>query len=249
MIMTNLTDMVAIVTGASSGIGAGIARMLAAEGVKVALAARREAELERVAEEIRSIGGTAIVIPANLRDENHVRNLIERTQHELGPIDILVNNAGVARNQPIHALNMKHWDLVLDVNLRAPVRLCSAILPGMRERRRGFIVNMASEAGLFVYPGMGAYCVSKHALRVVTELIQDENQAYGIKAWAICPGMVDTPMGSDMPGGNPETYLKVDEVVDMVRFLLKQGDNVKMGPEILIRTMRNPFAPRQIGDL
>ena len=102
---------------------------------------------------------------------------------------------------------------------------------------------------MFVYPGMGAYCVSKHALRVVTELIQDENQTYGIKAWAICPGMVDTPMGSEMPGGNLDNYLKIDEVVDVVRLLLKQADNVKMGPGILIRTMRQPLEPRKIGDV
>ncbi len=136
---------------------------------------------------------------------------------------------------------MKHWDLVMSVNLRAPAYLCRAVLPGMRDRKRGFIINIASEAGLLVWAGMGAYAVSKNALRVLTQLIQDENQGYGIKAWAICPGMVDTPMGVEMPGGNPERFLNVAEVVDIVRFLLRQGDNVKMGPEILIRTMLNPF--------
>lgn len=239
--MTDLNNLVAIVTGASSGIGEGLARMLASEGVKVALAARRENELERVAAEIRSGGGTALVVPTNMREEAHLVNLIERTQSELGPIDILVNNAGAARHQPMHAMTMKYWDLIMAVNLRAPVFLSSRVLPGMRDRRRGFIVNIASEAGMFVYPGMGAYAVSKHALRVATQLIQDENQDYGIKAWAICPGMVDTPMGADMPDGNPKNFLNVDEVVDVIRFLMKQGDNVKLGPEILIRTMRNPF--------
>jgi NADP-dependent 3-hydroxy acid dehydrogenase YdfG len=239
--MTNLTGLVGVVTGASSGIGAGLAKMLAAEGVKVALAARRVEELNRVAAEIRSGGGTAVVMPTNLREEDQLKNLIERTQQEFGPIDLLVNNAGVARNQPVHKLNMNHWDLVMAVNLRAPAYLCSMVLPGMRERRRGFIINIASEVGLFVCAGMGAYTVSKNALRVLTQLIQDENQNHNIKAWAICPGMVDTPMGADMPNGNPEHFLKVDEVVDVVRFLLKQGDNVKLGPEILIRTMLDPF--------
>ncbi len=239
--MSNLKGLVGIVTGASSGMGEGIARMLAAEGVKVALTARRVDELARVAAAIRSAGGTALVVPANMREEDHLKQLLERTEQEFGPIDLLVNSAGVARKQPIHELRMKHWDLVMDVNLRAPAYLCNAVLPGMRERRRGFIVNIASEVGMFVYTGMGAYAVSKYALRMLTQLIQDENQHYGIKAWAICPGMVDTPMGADMPDGNPERFLKVDEVVDVVRFLLKQGDNVKMGPEILIRTMLNPF--------
>lgn len=239
--MTDLHNLVAIVTGASSGIGEGLAKMLAAEGVKVALAARREEELNRVAAEIRSGGGTALVVPANLRDEAHLINLLQRAETELGPIDILINNAGVARIQPIHELNMKHWDLVMAVNLRAPMFLASHILPGMRERRRGFIINIASEAGSLIWPGMGAYAISKHALRAATELIQNENQACGIKAWAICPGMVDTAMGADMPDGQPQYFLRVEDVVETVRFLLKQGDNVKMGPEILIRTMRDPF--------
>lgn len=239
--MQHLAGQVAIVTGASVGIGAGLARMLAAEGAAVALAARREEELQRVAAEIAAAGGRALVVPTNARDEASLLALVARTQEEFGPVDILVNNAGVARNQPIHALNMKHWDLVMEVNLRAPALLSAALLPGMRERRRGTIINMASEAGVDVIPGMGAYCVSKHALRVLTELTQKENQDRGIKAWAICPGMVDTEMGAEMPGGNPANFLTVDEVVEVVRFLLCQGENVRMGPEIVLRPMRNPF--------
>ena len=240
--MAELQGKVAIVTGASAGIGEGIARMLAAEGVCVALAARREDELERVAAAIRAEGGTALVVPTNVREQAALAHLVATTRAELGPISILVNNAGLARNQPIHETTMKMWDLVMAVNLRAPVFLSAAVLPDMRAQRRGWIVNVASEAGSLIYPGMGAYATSKHALRVVTELTQEENQEFGIKAWALCPGMVDTAMGADMPGGNPANFLRVAEVVEVVRFLLKQGDNVKMGPEILIRTMRDPFA-------
>ncbi|MBA3533928.1 MAG: SDR family oxidoreductase [Ardenticatenales bacterium] len=239
--MTNLHGLVAVVTGASGGIGEGLAKMLAEEGVRVVLAARRAEELQRVAEEIRAAGSEALVLPTNMRDEAELLALLERTEQEFGPVDILVNNAGIARNQPIHALNMKHWDLVMEVNVRAPALLCSRVLPGMRERRRGYIINLSSEAGSFVFPGMGAYCISKNALRVMTQLIQEENQDRNIKAWAISPGMVDTAMGADMPGGNVENFLKVEEVVEVVRFLLKQGDNVRMGPEVLIRPMRDPF--------
>lgn len=236
-----LDDMVAVVTGASGGIGEGIARMLAAEGVAVALAARREEELIRVASEIREAGGRAHVYPTNVRADAELTALVERAEQALGPIDILVNNAGVARNQPIHDLVMKHWDLVMDVNLRAPTYLCRSVLPGMRERGRGFIVNIASEAGSFIVPGMGAYTVSKNGLRVLTELIDRENFDLGIKAWAICPGMVDTEMGAAMPGGVVENYLQVSDVADLVRFLLHQDPNVRMGPVLTMRTMRNPF--------
>jgi len=238
--MDTLNDTVAIVTGASSGIGEGIAKMLSAEGVKVSLVARRQNELQRVAEEIRQQGGTASVIPADLRDEKALRAAVEQTQNTLGPIDILVNSGGIINVSPIHKLDMQAWDANMDINLRAPAVLCAAVLPGMRERKRGYIINIASEAGVFIYGGMGAYAVSKHALRVLTELIQEENQDLGIKAWAICPGFVDTPLAAWAPGKNRGNMLTVEEVVGIVRFVLTQGLNVKLGPEILIRTTRNP---------
>ena len=113
----------------------------------------------------------------------------------------------------------------------------------MRERKRGYIVNIASEAGVYVYGGMGAYDISKHALRILTELIQAENQDLGIKAWAICPGFVDTPLATWASGASPRNFLTVADVVGVVRFLLTQGANVTLGSEILIRTTRNPFSP------
>lgn len=241
--METLNGTVAFITGASSGIGEGIAKMLAAEGVKVALVARRHHELERVAQAIRNLGGTALTALADLRDEPALRAVIEQTRTTLGPIDMLVNSGGIVETTPIHELDVQAWDACLQVNLRAPALLCAAVLPDMRERKRGFIVNIASEAGAFVYGGMGAYAISKHALRVLTELIQEENQEVGVKAWAICPGYVDTPMAAAWdPDANPHHFLQVKEVVDVVRFLLTQGANVKMGPEILIRTTRNPHA-------
>jgi len=207
----------------------------------VALAARRLAELERVAADIRAAGGTALAVPTDARDEATLRALVARTEQELGPIDILANCAGISISQEIHALAMPQWDEVMVVNLRAPALLCASVLQGMRRRGYGRIVNVASEAGVLVYAGMGAYAVSKHGLRVLTELIQEENQELGIKAWAICPGMVDTPMGAGSEGANLRNFLTVDQVVDVVRYLLHQDENVKLGPEILIRTQRNPF--------
>lgn len=242
--MDTQSGTVALITGASSGIGEGIAKMLAAEGMKVALVARRQHELERVAQAIRLQGGTALIAPADLRDDQALRAVVEQTHSQLGPIDMLVNAGGIVDTRPIHDTDLQAWDDCLQVNLRAPTLLCAAVLPGMRERRRGFIVNIASEAGAFVYGGMGAYAISKHGLRVLTELIQEENQEMGVKAWALCPGYVDTPMAAAWdPDANPHHFLQVEEVVNVVRFLLTQGENVKMGPEILIRTTRNPHAP------
>lgn len=241
--MSALNGAVALVTGASSGIGEGIAHMLATEGVQMALVARRRHELQRVARAIRRHGGAALIAPADLRDASALHAVVEQTHNQLGPIDILVNCAGIVETTPIHALDAQAWDACLEVNLRAPALLCAAVLPGMRERKRGYIINIASEAGAFVYAGMGAYAISKHALRVLTELVQEENQEFGVKAWAICPGFVDTPMvAAWAPEANPHNFLRVEDVVGVVRFLLSHGANVKMGPEILIRTTRNPYA-------
>jgi NAD(P)-dependent dehydrogenase (short-subunit alcohol dehydrogenase family) len=207
------------------------------------LVARRHAELERVADAIRQQGGTALIAPVDLRDDQALRAVVDQTRTLLGPIEILVNNGAIAYSTCIHDLDVQAWDECLAVNLRAPTLLCAAVLPGMRERKRGYIINIASEAGVFIYGGMGAYAISKHALRVLTELIQAENQEFGLKAWAICPGFVDTPLAASWaPSPNPSNILRVEDVVDVVRFLLTQGANVKMGPEILIRTTRDPYA-------
>ena len=241
--MKTIKGAVALVTGASSGIGEGIAKMLAAEGVQVALTARRAIELQRVVEDIHQVGGKALPLPVDLQDERSLRAGFEQIQATLGPVDILVNSAGSVYTTPIHEIEMPAWDAALAVNLRAPTLLCSLVLPGMRERKRGYVINLSSEAGSIVYAGMGAYAVSKHALRVLTELIQAENQDFGIKAWAISPGYVNTPMGVDFAGdkGIHANFLTVAEVVDLVRFLLFQGENVMMGPEILIRTTYPPL--------
>jgi len=112
----------------------------------------------------------------------------------------------------------------------------------MQQRKFGRIINIGSEAGVAIVPGLAAYCVIKHALRALAEVIQDGNRTKGIKAWVVCPGFVDTDMGCVVPSANPNNFLRVEEVVDAVRFLLHTGDNVKLGPEILVRTMRNPMS-------
>jgi NADP-dependent 3-hydroxy acid dehydrogenase YdfG len=240
--MTVLTDRVAVVTGASTGIGAGLAAMLAAEGARVVLAARREDALERVAKGIRQAGGEAIPVVTDLTDDGALANLVARTRAELGPIDILVNNAGYAVWKSLEATSLAEWDHTFAVNVRAAAYLCAAVLPDMQARRFGRVINIGSEAGVAIVPGLAAYCISKHALRALTEVIQDANHDNGIKAWVVCPGFVDTDMGHVIPGANPANFLRVDEVVDLVRFLLHTGDNVKLGPEVLIRTMRNPMS-------
>jgi NADP-dependent 3-hydroxy acid dehydrogenase YdfG len=239
--MSSLNGRVALVTGASSGIGAGIAAMLAAEGARVMLAARREAELNRAAERVRRAGGSALTHVTDLTEDESLASLLARTTSALGPVDVLVNNAGYAVWKPLERTTMAEWDHTFAVNVRAAAYLSAAVLPGMQARGFGRVVNIGSEAGVAIVPGLAAYCVSKHALRALTEVIQDGNHDGGIKAWVVCPGFVDTEMGQVVPGANRENFLNVAEVVDLVRYLLRLPDNVKIGPEVLVRTMRNPM--------
>lgn len=239
--MPGLPRRVAVVTGASSGIGTGLATMLASEGALVVLAARRIGQLEVVAERIRQAGGQALPIVTDLTNDESLAALVGQVRSEFGEVDILVNNAGFALWKPLEATTIEEWDQTFAVNVRAAAYLSAAFLPRMQERHFGRIVNIASEAGAAIVPGLAAYCVSKHALRVLTEVIQNGNHDNGIKAWAVCPGFVDTDMGYVVPGGNPKNFLHVEDVVDVVRYLLRLGDNVKLGPEILVRTMRNPI--------
>jgi NADP-dependent 3-hydroxy acid dehydrogenase YdfG len=239
--MTALTNRVALVTGASMGIGAGLAAMLAAEGARVVLAARRRDELEQVAKDIRRDGGTAVPVVTDLTDDDSLARLLAATRAELGAVDVLVNSAGYAIWKPLEATTITEWDHTFAVNVRAAAYLCGAVLPGMQARGFGRIINIGSEAGVAIVPGFAAYCVSKHALRALAEVIQDANHDNGIKAWVICPGFVNTDMGYVVPGADPAGFLQVAEVVDVVRYLLRTGDNVKLGPEILLRTMRNPM--------
>ena len=239
--MPALTNRVALVTGASMGIGAGLAAMLAEEGARVVLAARRRDELEQVAKDIRRDGGTAVPVVTDLTDDDSLARLLAATRAELGAVDVLVNGAGYAIWTPLEATTITEWDHTFAVNVRAAAYLCGAVLPGMQARGFGRIINIGSEAGVAIVPGFAAYCVSKHALRALTEVIQDANHENGIKAWVICPGFVNTDMGYVVPGADPADFLQVAEVVDVVRYLLRTGDNVKLGPEILLRTMRNPM--------
>ena len=239
--MTGLADRVAVVTGASTGIGAAMADMLAAEGAKVVLAARRQRELERVAASIRQRGGVAVPVVTDLADDDSLARLVATAESEAGPVDVLVNNAGYALWKALEATTMAEWDHTFAVNVRAAAYLSAALLPSMAARRFGRIINIGSEAGVAIVPGLAAYCVSKHALVALTEVIQDGNHDNGIKAWVICPGFVDTDMGYVVPGANRANFLTVEEVVDTARHLLRTGDNVKLGPQILLRTMRNPM--------
>ena len=195
--MNLLTKRVALVTGAGRGIGRAIALAYAAEGAAVAVTARTTSELEEVIERIRSQGGTAISIPADLADRSVPALVIAEVERSLGPVDILVNNAGVGSSsnpKPVAQFDDEFWDLSLAVNLTAPYLLCKAVLPAMLARRWGRIITVASINGKIGSFHGAAYAASKHGVLGLTRTLAMEVASQGITVNAICPGPVHTLM-------------------------------------------------------
>ena len=239
--MNRLQDKVAIVTGGGTGIGRGIAVALAREGVAVAVCGRRADRLAKTAEMIREMGSQALAVVADVSDEADVLHLVDTVLQEYGRIDILVNNAGIFVEAPLHEQDAGDWDQLMAINLRGPFLLTRHVLPGMRARRGGHIINISSESGLEYYPDDAAYGTSKHALNALGEYTQRENQEYNIRVNTICPGMVVSEMTENSPGLNLDKCLYPEDIADLVIWLLTRRANIKIGTPILIQTMQNPW--------
>jgi NAD(P)-dependent dehydrogenase (short-subunit alcohol dehydrogenase family) len=240
--MTRLAGKIAIVTGGGSGIGEGIAQSMAAEGATVVICGRREAALARVVGEIQAAGGVAHAVVADVSLAADVDRLVAETMRRFGALHILVNNAGVdAPDAPIHEYSIAEWDRVVAINLRGPFLMARAAVPIMRQQHDGHILNISSEAGLEYYSETGAYTVSKFGLNALGELLQLENQEFGIRVNTICPGMVVTEMSQDSPGLNKGRCLYPEDIADLVLWLVTRRPNVKIGRPILIQTMLNPW--------
>lgn len=242
--MAQITDKVAIVTGGGSGIGRGIALALARSGGRVVVCGRRKANLERTIQTIRENGGDGLAVQADVSDESAVARLIEQVIERYGTIDFLINNAGINGGAPIHEHSIEDWDRVMAVNLRGPFLMSRAVLPVMRAKGFGHIINISSESGIEYYPGNGAYGVAKHALNALGEFIQRENQDFNIRVDTICPGMVISEMSQDEPDLNLDRCLTPEDIAELVLWLISRRSNIKIGTPILIQTMLNPWEQR-----
>ncbi len=196
----SLAGKVAVVTGASSGIGRAVAAALAGEGAAVAVAARRGARLEELADRILRDGGRALAATVDVTDRDAVFALMERAAAELGPIDVLVNNAGVMPISPLAEFHLDHWLRMVDVNVKGVLHCIAAALPGMLERRRGHVVNVGSLAGRRPFPGGTVYAATKFAVRCLSAGMQLELSArHGVRITDVQPGVVATELMDRIP--------------------------------------------------
>ncbi len=192
--MPSLQDQVAIVTGASSGIGRASALALAAEGARVIAVARRADRLQGLVQEIEAKGGKAVAVPGSVTDPAIAGAAVKAAMASFGRVDILVNDAGtnsVDRN--LHNIGVEEWRRVIDVNLNGAFIFVNAVLPIMRQQQRGTIINVVSGAGLRSSDIAGAaYSASKHGMKALTGNINLEERKYGIRGVSIYPGEVNT---------------------------------------------------------
>ncbi len=205
------TPRTAIVTGGGRGIGAAIARALTARGLRVTVFARTAAELERVVRE----GGAALAVAGDVRHEEDVLRLVATHEAKLGPVDVLVNDAGIVARGLAEELSPAAFREVLDVNLVGPFLCARAVVPGMKARRRGRIVNVASISATIGTAGGSAYNASKAGVLGLTRCLAEELREHGVQCVAVSPGSTDTEMLKQTPF---EPEMTPDDVARVVVF-------------------------------
>lgn len=238
--MTQL-DKVVLITGASSGIGAGIARELGRTGATLALGARRTDRLETLAAEI---GGEILVRRLDVTDRADVAAFVEAARERFGRVDVIVNNAGIMPLSPMASLKVEEWDRMVDVNIKGVLHGIAAVLPEMTRRGSGHIVNIASIGALQVVPTAAVYCATKYAVRAISDGLRQENDK--LRVTCIHPGVVESelagtitdPVAVDAMKSYRAIALTPDAIGRAVRFAIEQPDDVDVN-EIVVRPTAN----------
>ncbi|MGG4206751.1 SDR family oxidoreductase [Paenibacillus jamilae] len=237
-----MQDKVVIITGASSGIGEATAKELASKGAKLVLAARREARLQKLQEAIQNNGGQAVYKVTDVSSHEQMEELADYALKEFGKIDVMVNNAGVMPLSPVHEKKIKEWDLMVDVNIKGVLYGIAAVLPTMRERREGHIINVSSIAGHLVFPASSVYSGTKFAVRAITEGLRREECINNIRTTIVSPGSIDTELTAAISNSELKTAINEDmriaiepsNIARAIAFAIEQPADVAIN-EMIIR--------------
>ncbi len=245
----SLLDTVALVTGASSGIGAATARTLAAGGATVALLGRRADRLRTVAEEIETAGGAALVLEADITDPEQAEAAIERVVRDLGRLDTVVNNAGVSFVGPVEDAPEREWDQMIAVNIEGVLRVTRAALPHLVNaaqrppRRVADLVTISSTAGRVARPGQAVYALTKSAVNAFSEATRQELQPKRVRVGVVAPGTVATELATHLRDGVREEVmrqitsielLRPQDIADAVAYMVTRQRHVAVN-EMLVR--------------
>lgn len=217
-----LEGRIALVTGASSGIGEATALALAEAGARLAIAARRRDRLEALAAQLQKLGAEPLVLVADLASEAQAQRIVKEAEAHYGRLDILVNNAGVMYLEPVEQADLGRWRRMLELNVLSLIASTQAALPGMRERRDGHVVNISSTAGRIANPNAAAYSATKFGVGAFSEALRREVYPHNIRVTVIEPGVVQTELRDHI--GHAEVKANLNAWADSMRQL--QGRDV-----------------------
>ncbi|NGM82030.1 SDR family oxidoreductase [Paenibacillus sp. 7124] len=240
--MLNVVGKVVILTGASSGIGEATAKVLANSGAKVVLAARREDRLRELKSVIVQEGGIAEYKVTDVASHAEVEELARYTIETFGRIDVLINNAGIMPLSFLHEKKVSEWDQMIDVNIKGVLYGIGAVLPYMREQKKGHIIDVSSVTGHIVRKTWAVYSGTKFAVRAITEAVRQEEAENNIRTTIICPGGVATELSNTIT--NPDIKKSIEDSWDValspeaiahsILYAISQPENVAVN-EIIVR--------------
>jgi len=246
--MSRIAGKVVAVTGASSGIGEATVRLLAGRGASVVLGARRVAQIENIAAEVRGRGGAAIACATDVTRREDLERLVDSAVQEFGRLDVLVNNAGISKIGPMSNIDVDGWSAMIDVNLKGVLHGIAAALPVFHRQGSGHFVTTVSTAGLIVVPNMAVYAATKNAVRTLLEGLRQESTDGVVRTTAISPGFVRTELDSSIDDvavrerirrSMDDFGLSPDAVAEAVAFALEQPRGVEIGEMTVRPTVQN----------
>jgi NADP-dependent 3-hydroxy acid dehydrogenase YdfG len=238
--MSDIKGKVIVITGASSGIGEAAASLLAERGAKVVVGARRTERLEKLAAGIKAKGGEAAFRAVDVAKRADVKAFVEFAKAKFGQVDVLINNAGVMPLSLMSEVKVDEWDRMIDVNIRGVLNGIAAVLPDMKARGNGQIINVASIAAHAVVPTGAVYCATKYAVWAISDGLRQENP--DVRVTTISPGVVATELGDDISDQGAKdflvelrkTALKPDAIARAIAYAVEQPDEVDVS-EVIVR--------------